>query len=56
MANNKLIAVRVFSPPLKREIVVSFFPGGEATISIPVVNKSSVLVSFKSLVPPLNNS
>ena len=56
IANNSEIAVRVFSPPDNSDIVVSFFPGGEATISIPVSNKSSGLVSFKSAVPPLNNS
>ena len=56
IANNKLIAVNVFSPPLSNEIVVNFLPGGEATISIPVFNKSSGLVNFKSACPPLNNS
>ena len=40
IANNKLIAVNVFSPPDKREILVNFLPGGDATISIPVSSKS----------------
>ena len=36
MANNKLMAVNVFSPPDKSDILLNFFPGGEAIISIPV--------------------
>ena len=48
LANNKLIAVNVFSPPDNRLIVDNFLPGGLATILIPVVSKSSLLVSSKS--------
>ena len=56
IANNKLIAVKVFSPPDNKEIVVNFLPGGLATISIPVSQILLGSVSFKSAVPPLNNS
>ena len=56
IANNKLIAVNVFSPPDRSESVVNFLPGGLATISTPVVNKSSGLVRVKSALPPPNNS
>ena len=42
IANNKLIAVNVFSPPDKRAKELSFLPGGIASISIPVFNKSEV--------------
>ena len=56
IANNSEIAVSVFSPPDKREIVVSFLPGGEATISTPVVSKLLGSVNFKSAFPPPNNS
>ena len=56
MANNKLIAVNVFSPPDNNEILVNFLPGGDATISIPVSNIFSGSVSFNTALPPLNNS
>ena len=53
---NNEIAVSVFSPPDNKEIVANFFPGGDATISIPVVSKSEGSVSFKSACPPPNSS
>ena len=56
IANNKLIAVNVFSPPDSNEILDSFLPGGHATISIPVSNIFSGSVNTKSALPPLNNS
>ena len=56
IANNKLIAVNVFSPPDNKEIGKSFFPGGCAIISIPVSRILSGSVSFNSASPPPNNS
>ena len=50
------MAVSVFSPPESRDIVVNFFPGGDATISTPVVSRLSGSVNFKSACPPPNNS
>ena len=55
MANNTAIAVRVFSPPDNRPIELSFFPGGSATISIPVFKISLGSVKSKLPFPPLNN-
>lgn len=52
MANNKLMAVRVFSPPESRLILLSFLPGGDATISIPVSRILFGSVSFSSALPP----
>ena len=56
IANNRLIAVNVFSPPDKSEIVVSFLPGGDAIISTPVSNKLFGSVNLSEAFPPLNNS
>ena len=41
MANRMAIAVKARSPPERREILVSFFPGGQATISMPALSGSS---------------
>ncbi len=41
IANKIAIAVSARSPPDKREILVSFLPGGHATISMPAFNGSS---------------
>ena len=56
IANSKLIAVNVFSPPDSSEILLSFFPGGEAIISTPVSNILFGSVNFNSALPPLNSS
>ena len=44
IAKSKLIAVKVFSPPDKAEILFNFFPGGEAIISTPVSSRLLILV------------
>ena len=51
----KEIAVSVFSPPDNKLILVNFFPGGLAKISIPVCNGSSDLTSSKLAEPPSNS-
>ena len=56
IANNKLIAVSVFSPPDSKVILVNFLPGGEAIISMPVSKILLGSVNFNSACPPLNNS
>ena len=50
------MAVKVFSPPDNNDILESFFPGGEATISTPVSKMLLASVNFKSALPPLNSS
>ena len=56
MENNRAIAVNARSPPDNKLKFCSFFPGGCATISTPVFNKSSELVNLKSALPPPNSS
>ena len=56
IAKSKLIAVKVFSPPESKLILFKVFPGGHASISIPVSRTLLESVSLSSAVPPLNNS
>ena len=56
IANNNEIAVNVFSPPDNNEIVVSFLPGGQAIISIPVSLILFGSVNLSSASPPPNKS
>ena len=46
------MAVKAFSPPLKDNGELIFFPGGIAKISIPVLSKSSGLLKDNSPFPP----
>ena len=54
MAKRREIAVSVFSPPDSRAMLFNFFPGGSATISIPVSKMLSGSVSLSIPFPPLN--
>ena len=47
-------AVSAFSPPDNKFIDVSFFPGGLAKTTTPVLSKSFSVIS-KYAFPPLNN-
>ena len=49
MENNRAIAVNARSPPDNKLRFCSFFPGGCATISTPVFNKSSGFVNLNPL-------
>ena len=52
IANNRLIAVNVFSPPDNNDKLFRFFSYGSAFISIPVSNKLSGSVNNSSATPP----
>jgi len=51
----RAVATRAFSPPERRSIFWSFFPGGCAMISIPVVEGSSSSKRIRLACPPLKS-